>query len=212
MSWALALYKALSLRQVRRRCRVLLTEFWDHKSLNEFYQKIENFPFSPVKQVFIAGYDELMKSLPLATEHAGSYRILRSSMDRISRSLRRSRHSCKKDMEVFLLFLAISASVAPFVGLLGTVWGIMNAFESIAQSGSASLAVVAPGISEALVATAFGLIAAIPAVIGYNIAQHHIRGSLGYCDEFSSDFMNIVERYLVARGGSEETSGESAQV
>ena len=206
MSWALALYKVLSLRRTQLICRNFLRGFWDHNSLNDFHDKLPDYPLSPIKEAFVAGYDELSKSLPLAAQHAGSYRILRSSMDRIARSLRKSRYASRKDMEVFLLFLAISASVAPFVGLLGTVWGIMNAFEGIAQTGSASLAVVAPGISEALVATAFGLIAAIPALIGYNIAQHHIRRTLGYVDEFSSDFMNIVERYLVSRPTNSEAA------
>ena len=210
LSWALALYKVFSLRKTQQVCRDFLGAFWDHNSLNDFHDKLDDYPLSPIKEAFVSGYDELSKSLPLAAQHAGSYRILRSSMDRIARSLRKSRYASRKDMEVFLLFLAISASVAPFVGLLGTVWGIMNAFEGIAQTGSASLAVVAPGISEALVATAFGLIAAIPAVIGYNIAQHHIRRTLGYVDEFTSDFMNIVERYLVSQPSkNQEESGSS---
>jgi biopolymer transport protein TolQ len=94
-------------------------------------------------------------------------------------------------------WLAIIASVAPFVGLFGTVWGIMNSFEGIARSGSASLAAVAPGIAEALTATAFGLGAAIPAVIGYNLFNGRLRFQMMAIDGFCSDFLNIVERYLV---------------
>ena len=93
--------------------------------------------------------------------------------------------------------LAISASASPFIGLFGTVWGIMGAFEGIARTGSASLAAVAPGISEALIATAFGLAAAIPAVVGYNIFASRVRGVVANIDGFSADFLNIVERYLV---------------
>ena len=94
--------------------------------------------------------------------------------------------------------LAISASACPFIGLFGTVWGIMGAFEGIAKTGSASLAAVAPGISEALVSTAFGLAAAIPAVVGYNMFAARVRYLVGSIDGFTADFLNIVERYLVS--------------
>ena len=113
-------------------------------------------------------------------------------------------------MEKLLPLLAIIASTGPFIGLFGTVWGIMNAFEGIAQTGSASLAAVAPGISEALIATAFGLAAAIPSVVGYNISNNHIRKILVHIDGFGSDFMNIVERYLVTENKPARTNSTNA--
>ena len=111
-------------------------------------------------------------------------------------------------MEKYLPTLAIVASVGPFIGLFGTVWGIMNAFEGIAQTGNASLAAVAPGVSEALI-TAFGLAAAIPAVVGYNMSNNFIRKILINIDGFGSDFMNIVERYLVSDNKSSKQSNSS---
>ena len=132
-------------------------------------------------------------------------------MSNLLRTLNKSKNMEKKKMEKFLPLLAITASAGPFIGLFGTVWGIMNAFEGIAQTGSASLAAVAPGISEALIATAFGLAAAIPAVIGYNMANNHIRKILVNIDGFGSDFMNIVERYLVTeKGAAKSTNSTSA--
>ncbi|MEJ2700003.1 MAG: MotA/TolQ/ExbB proton channel family protein, partial [Desulfuromonadales bacterium] len=99
----------------------------------------------------------------------------------------------------FLTFLATTGSTAPFIGLFGTVWGIMTAFHGIGQSGSASLAAVAPGISEALVATALGLVAAIPAVMGYNHFLNKVNVLIGEMDNFSQEFLNIVER-MTRRG------------
>ena len=104
----------------------------------------------------------------------------------------------RRRLEKFMPLLAISASACPFIGLFGTVWGIMGAFEGIAKSGSASLAAVAPGISEALVSTAFGLAAAIPAVVGYNMFAARVRYLVGSIEGFTADFLNIVERYLVS--------------
>ena len=126
---------------------------------------------------------------------------LAAAMENVQRTLYKTKGEQKRAMERFLPVLALTASAAPFIGLFGTVWGIMNAFEGIAQSGSTSLASVAPGISEALLATAFGLAAAIPAVVGYNIAQNKIRGLLLQFDGFKADFLNIIERYLVVDRG-----------
>jgi biopolymer transport protein ExbB/TolQ len=109
-----------------------------------------------------------------------------------------AKNSAIKEATSGLTALAIVASTSPFIGLFGTVWGIMNSFEGIARTGSASLAAVAPGISEALIATAFGLAAAIPAVVGYNIAGTKIKTLISKVDGFGSDYLNIVQRYLVS--------------
>ena len=115
----------------------------------------------------------------------------------------------KRRLERYLPILATIASASPFIGLFGTVWGIMGAFEGIARTGSASLAAVAPGIAEALIATAFGLAAAIPAVMGYNLANAKIRSILTFLDGFVSDFMNIVERYFVSDKTKNQTTGNN---
>ena len=135
-----------------------------------------------------------------------------AALDNLNRSLGKAKAHEKRRLEKFMPLLAIVSSASPFVGLFGTVWGIMGAFEGIARSGSASLAAVAPGISEALIATAFGLAAAIPAVIGYNIFASRVRNLSGNIDGFIADFLNIVERYLVSdrqKGQAVTSSGSS---
>lgn len=213
LSWALLFYKVLVLRIVASTSQGFLQRFWDHSSLNDLFSKMEDFPASPIKSVFLAGYEELMNcdltessSHPEASE-IKQLMILQVSLDNISRSMRKAKMKAKKRLESLLILLAISASSAPFVGLLGTVWGIMNSFEQIAATGSSSLAVVAPGVSEALIATAFGLMAAIPAVVGYNISQHSIKETLGYVDEFTGEYLNIVERFIFDK--FYQTSGAS---
>jgi biopolymer transport protein TolQ len=130
---------------------------------------------------------------------------INAAIENLNRSLGKAKRIERKKLESYLSLLAIIASSSPFIGLFGTVWGIMGSFEGIARSGSASLAAVAPGISEALIATAFGLLAAIPAVIGFNAANARIRNLVGSLDGFCADFLNIVGRYLVS-----EKKGASA--
>jgi biopolymer transport protein TolQ len=115
-------------------------------------------------------------------------------IDNIARALRRATNSEITRLEKYLTFLATTGSTAPFIGLFGTVWGIMTSFKGIGETGSASLAVVAPGIAEALIATAIGLVAAIPAVIGYNHFQYKIRVLIGEMDNFSTEYLNVVQR------------------
>ena len=119
--------------------------------------------------------------------------------ENVARALRRATTTETHRLEKFLTFLATTGSTAPFIGLFGTVWGIMDAFHGIGKTGSASLAVVAPGISEALIVTAIGLAAAIPAVVGYNHFLNKTNVLIGEMDNFSQEFLNIVER--MARRG-----------
>jgi biopolymer transport protein TolQ len=120
-------------------------------------------------------------------------------IENVSRALRRATNSEITRLERYLTFLATTGSTSPFIGLFGTVWGIMTAFEGIGRTGSASLAVVAPGIAEALIATAIGLVAAIPAVMAYNHFQHKIRVLTNEMDSFSTEFLNIVQRTVAGR-------------
>ena len=207
LSWALLLYKVLTVRLAQRASARFMGRFWEYASLNDLYAKMAEFEPSPLKSVFLAGYDELTKcdlavdsTENTASENTASeikkLMVLQVSLDSIGRSMNKAKYRCRHGLERLLVWLALFASAAPFIGLLGTVWGIMNAFEGIAATGSSSLAVVAPGVSEALIATAFGLIAAIPAVVGYNISQHYIKGVMRYIDEFKGEFFNIVERFI----------------
>jgi biopolymer transport protein TolQ len=124
-----------------------------------------------------------------------------TGIDNIARALRRATTSEITRLERYTTFLATTGSTAPFIGLFGTVWGIMTAFKGIGETGSASLAVVAPGIAEALVATAIGLVAAIPAVMGYNHFQNRIKVLIAEMDSFSTEFLNIVHRTFSGKQG-----------
>lgn len=196
-SWAVAMVKFMHLKKINQQNEDFIGRFWENKSLNDLNSKLVKFDDSPAKELFKAGYSELVKGSQLKDQASDLKLGISAAMSNIARTLNKSKNMEKRKMENYLPLLAISASAGPFIGLFGTVWGIMTAFEGIAQTGSASLAAVAPGISEALIATAFGLAAAIPAVIGYNIANNKIRSILIKVDGFGSDFLNIVERYLV---------------
>ena len=144
---------------------------------------------SPVAAVFSSGYHEFMK--------AKDSRASDDVLENIERALRRSSTNELTLLEKRVPFLATTGSSAPFIGLFGTVWGIMNSFLNIGAKGATNLAVVAPGISEALIATAVGLFAAIPAVIGYNYCASKIRLLHREMENFSSDFLNSVKRQAV---------------
>lgn len=208
VTWAIVIAKWLYLRLMTKRCDAFSQKFWNSKSLNELNSGLGEHPYSPLREVFRTGFSELVRATQLREQSPTLDMAVGAAMDNLSRSLHKAKGQEKRKLENYLPVLAISASAAPFIGLFGTVWGIMNAFEGIAISGSANLSTVAPGISEALIATAFGLAAAIPAAIGYNIANNMIRGLLFAIEGFSADFMNIIERYLVSersKGGSESS-------
>jgi biopolymer transport protein TolQ len=137
-------------------------------------------------------------------------------MDNMERALRSAVNGEVQRLEKFLSLLATTGNAAPFIGLFGTVWGIMVAFQGIGLKGSATLAVVAPGISEALIATAAGLAAAIPAVVAFNHFSNKVRGLETEMTNFANDLLNIVKRDLVRRAGrvvhSEQPAAGSAQI
>jgi biopolymer transport protein TolQ len=156
-----------------------------------------------VAEVFRVGYAELVKTTK-TTRTPGSDEPLSPSAEDgmivfLERALARSCSAEASKMEKALGFLATTGNISPFLGLFGTVWGIMDTFKGIGVRGSATLAVVAPGISEALIATAAGLAAAIPAVIFYNYYLNRIRGISIETDNFASDFLNLIDRYYSRR-------------
>jgi len=215
LTWAIFIAKWLYLRRVEKDCEVFIKSFWDSRSLNDLNSRLLDYPYSPVREVFRNGYAELVRGSQMKDNHGPSELAISVAIDNLTRTLQKSRQLEKRHLERFLPVLAVSASACPFIGLFGTVWGIISAFEGIARTGSSSLAAVAPGISEALIATAFGLAAAIPAVVGYNIAAHRIRSMMAHLDGFGYDFLNIVERYLFSdrnsRGRTQGQSGQSAE-
>lgn len=203
--WAVIVHKWLDLRKLSKANDTFVKSFWDSRSLNDLNGRLQEYPYSSAREVFRSGYAELVRSSQLKEQTNSLEVAVGAALDNLNRTLQKAKMLERRRMERYLPYLAIIASVTPFVGLFGTVWGIMNSFEGIARTGSASLAAVAPGIAEALTSTAFGLAAAIPAVIGYNLFNGRLRFHMQTIDGFCSDFMNIVERYLVSdRKGNQQ--------
>lgn len=199
MSWAIIVYKLTQVRKAQRNAMKFLETFWESKRLDSIYETTKGQPNSPLAAVFCAGYVELskVKKVQAAEGEAASNDISLSGMDNISRAMRRAHLTELTHLEALVPFLATTGSTAPFVGLFGTVWGIMVSFQDIGRMGSASLATVAPGISEALIATAAGLGAAIPAVIAYNYFVSKIKVLDSEMENFTSDFLNIIKRHFL---------------
>lgn len=195
--WTIIGSKWMELRKIGGSTEAFIKSFWDSRSLNDLNSRLGEYPYSPTREVFRSGYAELARSNQMREQTNSPEIAIGAAMDNLNRSLQKAKLLERKRLEKNMSYLAIIASVTPFVGLFGTVWGIMNSFEGIAKTGSASLAAVAPGIAEALISTAFGLAAAIPAVIGYNLFGGRLRSQMMSVDGFCADFLNIVERYLV---------------
>ena len=208
MSWAIILIKYRYIRRAFKESAEFSEFFWKSRDLSNAFAKAKQLPGSPQARIFRIGYVELKKTSqsatpsvppdPTAAKPAGSQSMSLDARftgtDNIKRALRRAITTEMTRMTQMVPFLATTGNTAPFIGLFGTVWGIMNSFVGIGQKGSANLAVVAPGISEALVATAAGLAAAIPAVIAFNFFMSKIRVVESELDSFSADLLNIIER------------------
>nr|WP_306793048.1 protein TolQ [Desulfopila inferna] len=204
ISWSIVFMKVRLFRRVKRESTVFLEQFWSSNNLSEANEMADNYPYSPEAAVFTAGFKELQKINRIRTrkETAEAKEILEmqlATMDNLKRAIRKAESEEIMDLGKSLPFLATTGNSAPFIGLFGTVWGIMASFHDIGIRGSASLAVVAPGISEALVATAAGLAVAIPAVIFYNHYSSKLVDIDSNIQNFSTDFLNLVERDLLGR-------------
>ena len=174
-----------------------LDTFWQSKRLDAIYQAAERLRASPISQVFRAGYVELSKVTAQKKEgERGGMNEQLGGIENVERALKRAAATEVTHLESTVPFLGTTASAAPFIGLFGTVWGIMRAFNDIYRMGNANLATVAKPISEALIATAFGLAAAIPAVVAYNYFVTRIRVLDSEMTNFSHDFLNIVKRHF----------------
>lgn len=196
-SWAIIVLKYLHLRQAQQQSAAFLDTFWQSKRLDAIYQAAEKLSISPISQVFRAGYIELSKVTAQGqAENGEQSRTELGGIENVERALRRAMVAEGTYLESKVAFLATTGSAAPFVGLFGTVWGIMGAFQDIYLQGNANLATVAKPISEALIATAVGLFAAIPAVVAYNFFLSKINVLRSEMESFSSDFLNIVKRHF----------------
>lgn len=195
--WYIIGFKYFHLRRAKAGSDAFLDAFWKSRRLDEVYMTAKASPESPTAQVFAAGYVELSKLQSGAGPEEGAMRDRLGDLESVERAMRRAHMEEVTHLESKVAFLATTGSSAPFVGLFGTVWGIMTSFRDITATGSASVTVVAPGIAEALIATAIGLMAAIPAVIAYNLFVQRIKVLSAEMETFSSDFLNIVKRHVL---------------
>jgi biopolymer transport protein TolQ len=181
-SWAIIIEKYKLFKKINGSSSFFEDQFWSSKSADSLYKKLEGYNEDPMANVFKAGMDFMIKNKSRSA----------STQERVLQALS---SSIDKEMEIIekkLTFLATVGSTAPFIGLFGTVWGIMNSFQSIAISKNTSLAIVAPGIAEALFATALGLLAAIPAVVAYNKFTSDSRRYSTRLENFSQSFISIT--------------------
>ncbi len=202
-SWVIIIIKRRSIQQAFSQSRTFLEIYWERRNLDLIYEEVKSLTASPLSNVFRAGYIELVK----AKRHGGAGDVAgrvaiapgplaTGTVDSIVKKIRWTSAAEINRLEKYISFLATTGSTAPFIGLFGTVWGIMDAFRHIGVKGAASIAVVAPGISEALIATAIGLFAAIPAVVGYNYFVNKIRIIVKEVEAFTDDYVGDLERYL----------------
>lgn len=186
ISWAIIFKKRKVFAQVKMDNEKFLDLFWSAATLEQVKDKLDRHGESPLSRIFNSGYSELERVRRKNNPTIGD------GIDNLERSLRKGQDQEISMLEERMAFLATTGSTAPFIGLLGTVVGIMNSFRAISNSGSASLATVAPGISEALFATAVGLFAAIPAVMAYNYLLNEVVKHEGQMNSFISEFLNIA--------------------
>jgi len=206
ISWAIIFTKLVTIRKVEKESQIFLRTFWESKKLSTVFADSKRTSSSSIARIFRSGYTELGKfTKPQESIEMGGVVVLDPTtigtelegVDNVERALRQATTTEVTRLEKGLNFLATTGSTTPFIGLFGTVWGIMDSFREIGVQKSASLAAVAPGISEALVATAAGLAAAIPAVIAYNYYLGRIAVISAELENFNSEFLNIVKRHFL---------------
>ena len=189
--WAIIFEKILRFRRLQGQADQFEESFWSGVSLEELYDGINEHPYDPMSSVFVAAMSEWRRS---ASKGLGGITEKTGLTQRIERVMQVTMGREMDGLERHMTFLASVGSTAPFIGLFGTVWGIMNSFQAIAQSKDTSLAVVAPGIAEALFATALGLVAAIPAVVAYNKFSTDLARYASRLESFANEFSDILSR------------------
>ncbi len=200
ISWAIILMKWHFFSRAKRETAYFLDIFWDNNDLAALYKETDDLKYSPITQVYRTGYAELARvNKMINTSPSAVETGLNGFSDSIERGLKKAQVQQGARLDKALSFLATTGNVAPFIGLFGTVWGIMESFNDIGMKQSASLAVVAPGISEALIATAVGLAAAIPAVIAFNIFNSRAWALRSEMDTFAADFLSRSQRFYIKR-------------
>jgi biopolymer transport protein TolQ len=188
--WAIIIEKSISLRRVNREANTFEDEFWSGGSLEELYEREGADPSNPIAAVFGAAMSEWRRSVKISGVEIGRTAV----RERIDRAMNVTIMREMERLERYMIFLASVGATAPFVGLFGTVWGIMHSFSAIAAMHNTDLAVVAPGIAEALFATAIGLVAAIPAVLAYNKLSNDLARYASRLEGFGAEFSAILSR------------------
>jgi biopolymer transport protein TolQ len=201
--WAIVFEKVASLRRANRAADGFEDSFWSGGSLDELYRREGDHPAHPMAAVFVAAMREWRRSAPTL---GGSVLVAAGLRERIERGMMVTVQREMDRLERWMVFLASVGSVAPFIGLFGTVWGIMNSFAAIAGMQNTNLAVVAPGIAEALFATAIGLVAAIPAVLAYNKLSSDLARFASRLEGFASEFGGILSRQTESAMGGADAS------
>jgi biopolymer transport protein TolQ len=201
-SLGVILFKFRQLRLARRQSERFLEIFWEAKNLAGINNASIELKQSPVAHVFRSGYQELQRLTRTTSKRSGtSSENVESTelggIENVERAMRRATTQEVTRLEKALTFLATTASTAPFVGLFGTVWGVMTAFRGLTTAQTSSIQAVAPGIAEALIATAVGLAAAIPAVVAFNHFAREVRVLTADMENFSAEFLNIAERHFI---------------
>ncbi|MSP15649.1 MAG: protein TolQ [Myxococcales bacterium] len=192
ISWYIIGYKYFLLAQAQRESNKFLEAFWRSKDVESIHRVAQGLQRSPLSHLFLAGYGELTK-----LQATGTTKDRDGDLVNVERSLQRAQLKETTHLESHVPFLATCGSAAPFIGLFGTVWGILVSFQAIGAMKSASITIVAPRIAEALIATAIGLVAAIPAVMAYNFFVRRIQIMTAEMETFQKDFLNIVRRHFL---------------
>ncbi|HEY2990350.1 MAG TPA: protein TolQ [Candidatus Binatia bacterium] len=199
VSWGIIFYKFNQVRRAKNESEKFTEIFWDSRNLASIHDASRDLKSGPVAQVFRAGYEELLRVSRSKKEGFSGEGLTTElgGVDNVARAMKRATSVEITKLEKALTFLGTTASTTPFIGLFGTVWGIMNAFRGLSVTHSSSIQAVAPGIAEALIATAAGLAAAIPALMAYNHFVQRIKVLATDMDNFSHEFLNIAERHFL---------------
>jgi biopolymer transport protein TolQ len=200
-SWGIILNKFVQISRARSESERFIAIFWESKNLAAIHSAGVGLKRSPIAQVFRAGYQELLQ-LTRAKRQAvgaeGGFSTDLGGVDNVTRAMKRQENVELTKLEAGITFLATTGSTCPFIGLFGTVWGIMTAFLGLSAAHTSNIQAVAPGIAEALITTAVGLVAAIPAQMFYNFLTTRVRMLATEIDNFISEFLNIAERHFLS--------------
>ena len=201
VSWGIILYKFVQISRARRQSERFIAIFWESKNLAAIHTASVGLQHSPVAQVFRAGYQELLQLTRAKRQAVGAesgFSTDLGGVENVTRSMKRQTNIELAKLNQGIPFLATTGSTSPFIGLFGTVWGIMRAFLGLSAAHTSNIQAVAPGIAEALITTAVGLVAAIPAQMFYNFLTTRVHALETEMDNFISEFLNIAERHFLS--------------